>query len=98
MTLVLRRMRAHARIEGWSDQGRLASRRLRRGRRKADRIRRCRGYVVGRIYQEMIHGEHRWLWFLQTVPAPPPNQGMADTLEGAMAKFKRRYGEVKGTK
>ena len=30
---------------------------------------------VGRIYRELIHGEPKWLWFLQTVPAPPPNPG-----------------------
>jgi hypothetical protein len=32
---------------------------------------------------------------LQTVPAMPPNQGMADTLEEAQAAFKKRYEEVK---
>ena len=28
-------------------------------------------------------------------PIPPPNQGMADTLEEAQAAFKKRYEEVK---
>jgi hypothetical protein len=45
---------------------------------------------VGRIYRESIHGEPRWLWFLQTEPGPPPNQGMASSLEEAMAEFKRK--------
>jgi len=44
----------------------------------------------------MIHGERRWLWFLQTEPAPPPNSGMTDALEDAEAEFKKRYGEVTG--
>jgi hypothetical protein len=53
---------------------------------------------VGRIYREMIHGEPKWRWFLQTVPAPPPNQGMADTLDEAKAALAKRYEEVKGGK
>jgi hypothetical protein len=28
-------------------------------------------------------------------PIPPPNRGMADTLEEAKAAFKKRYEEVK---
>jgi hypothetical protein len=51
---------------------------------------------VGRIYPELIHGERKWLWFLQTEPAPPPNTGMADTLEEAKAEFKARYAQVRG--
>jgi hypothetical protein len=51
---------------------------------------------VGRIYPEVILGEPKWLWFLQTEPAPPPNSGKADSLEEAKATFKRRYQEVKG--
>jgi hypothetical protein len=31
---------------------------------------------VGRIYAEMILGEPKWMWFLQTAP----NSGKADTL------------------
>ena len=34
--------------------------------------------IVGRIYRQLIHGEPKWLWFLQTDPASPPNSGMAD--------------------
>ena len=37
--------------------------------------------VIGRICKEIIHGEGKWLWFLQQVPEagpgrpiPPPNQ------------------------
>jgi hypothetical protein len=51
---------------------------------------------VGRIYPEMIRGEPRWLWFLQTKSKLPPNSGVADTLEEAKAQFKRSYAEVKG--
>jgi hypothetical protein len=51
---------------------------------------------VGRIYPEMIKGEPKWMWFLQTEPAPPPNSGKVDSLEDAKAAFKRRYQEVKG--
>jgi hypothetical protein len=53
--------------------------------------------VVGRIYSELIKGEPRWLWLLQTEPAPPPNSDMADTLEEAAAAFKRRYQELKAS-
>lgn len=51
---------------------------------------------VGRIYPEMIHGEPKWRWFLQTVPAPPPSSGVAATLQEAKAEFKRRHAEVRG--
>jgi hypothetical protein len=50
---------------------------------------------VGRIYPGFSHGERKWLWFLQTEPAPPPNRGMTDTLEEAKAEFKKRYIEIK---
>ena len=43
-----------------------------------------------------IQGEWRWLRYLQTEPAPPPNQGKANTLEEAKAELKRRYEEVVG--
>jgi hypothetical protein len=58
--------------------------------------------VIGRIYCEMIHGERKWLWFLQYIsgappggPIPPPNQGMADSLDEAKTAFAKRYDEVK---
>jgi hypothetical protein len=49
---------------------------------------------VVRIYAQRIHGEIKWVWCLQTGPTPPPNGGIADTLEEANAAFKRRYEEV----
>jgi hypothetical protein len=51
---------------------------------------------VGRIYPETILGEPKWLWFLQTEAAPPPNSGKADSLDEAKEAFKRRYLQVKG--
>jgi hypothetical protein len=50
--------------------------------------------VVGRIYPQQIHGKPKWRWFLQTVPAPPPNSGIAATLREAKAAFKKRYEEA----
>jgi hypothetical protein len=49
----------------------------------------------GRIYPEVIRGEPKWMWFLQTEPAPPPNSGIANSLDAAKAAFKRRYAEVR---
>jgi len=51
--------------------------------------------VVGCIYPAEVCGEMRWLWFLQTVPAPPPNRGVVDSLEEAKTAFKARYAEVR---
>jgi hypothetical protein len=53
---------------------------------------------VGRLYTQRIHGEMKWVWCLQTDPAPPPNTGIADTLDDAKAAFKKRYEEVKRRK
>jgi hypothetical protein len=50
--------------------------------------------LVGRIYRQPVQGALKWLWFLQTA-APPPNQGIADTLEEAKAALATRYEEVK---
>jgi len=36
------------------------------------------------------------MWFLQAEPTPPPNSGVAASLEEAKAAFKWRYAEVKG--
>jgi hypothetical protein len=88
MTLLLRKMRAQARVEGlnpdiWADDDYAIV--------DPDINKR-----VGRIYPEIILGEPKWLWFLQTEPAPPPNSGKADSLEEAKAAFKRRYAEVEG--
>jgi hypothetical protein len=51
--------------------------------------------TVGRIYRE--HGESRWLWSVNTspFPAPPPNNGLASSLEEAKQQFKQRYEEMK---
>ena len=51
--------------------------------------------VIDRVYPEVICGEMRWLWFLQTVPAPPPNRGIVTSLEEAKTAFKARYTEVR---
>jgi len=59
MTLILRRMRAQDRIEGREpiDTG-------------EDDYAVVDETRIGRIYREPIHGEMKWRWFLQTVPAP----------------------------
>jgi hypothetical protein len=98
MTLLLRKMRAQARIDGtdpspWKNA-------------EDDYAVVDDATMVGRINREMIHGKWKWRWFLQCIPEvgprraiPPPNQGMADTLQEAKAAFKARYGEVrKGTR
>jgi hypothetical protein len=84
MTLILRRMRAQDRIEGREpvDTG-------------EDDYAVVDETRIGRIYREPTHGQMKWHWFLQTAPAPPPNSGMADTLDEAKAAIARRYREVK---
>ena len=84
MTLLLRRMRAHDRIEGREpiDTG-------------EDDYAVVDETRIGRIFREPIHGEMKWHWFLQTVPAPASNSGTADTLDDAKAAFAKRYEEVK---
>jgi hypothetical protein len=32
-----------------------------------------------------------WRWILQTLSAPPPNQGIAGTLDEVKAAIKQRY-------
>jgi hypothetical protein len=92
LTLILRKMREHARVRGydpryapheWSEN---------------DVVVIDGETCVGRIYKDIIHVEPKWRWFLQTVPAPLPNRGMADTLEDAKASFKKRHQQVKGVK
>jgi len=51
--------------------------------------------TVGRICTQRTHGEMKWVWRPQTNPAPPPNTGIADTLDDAKAAFKKRSAEVK---
>ncbi len=91
MTLLLRKSSAQARIEGWDS-----------GHWPDDDYAVVDDTIVGRIYREMILGKPKWRWFLQQIPEagpgrpiPPPNQGMADTLEEAQAAFKKRYEEVR---
>jgi hypothetical protein len=85
MTLVLRKQHAEDRIEGrepppdWSDDDYAV----------VDET------LVGRIYRQPVQDDLKWLWFLQTVPAPLPNQGIADTLEEAKAALAARYEQVK---
>jgi hypothetical protein len=40
---------------------------------------------IGRIYKERMPEGAKWLWSLQVARAPPPNQGIADTLNEAKA-------------
>jgi hypothetical protein len=88
VTLLLRTMRQQARIERWNPDIWAAD--------DFAVIDPDINKRVGRIYPELIKGELKWLWFLQTEPAPPPNSGKAESLEEAKAAFKRRYAEVKG--
>jgi hypothetical protein len=85
MTLLLRKTSTHDLIMGWNASP----------HRENDYVILDGAAMVGRIYLDTIHGEPKWRWFLQTVPATPPNQGMASTLDEAKAAFKRRYEEVK---
>ncbi len=85
MTLILRKQHAPDRIDGqepppdWSD----------------DDYAVFDETLVGRVYRQQVQGDTKWLWFLQVVPAPPPNQGLADTLEEAKAALEARYAQVK---
>ena len=84
MTLILRKGSAQARIAGferlnWADDD-------------YDIV--DETTVVGRIYRERLIGAFKWRWFLQTVPATPPNERIADSLDEAKAAFKARYEPV----
>jgi hypothetical protein len=50
---------------------------------------------VGRIHKDAT--SPRWTWSVNTspYPAPPPNNGLAPTLEEAKAEFRARYEEMK---
>jgi hypothetical protein len=43
-----------------------------------------------------IHKDTTWFWSVNTSPflAPPPNNGLAKSLEEAKQQFKRRYEEM----
>jgi hypothetical protein len=92
MALLLRKSSAQARIEGWESCN-----------WPDDDYAVVEDTIVGRIYREMILGKPKWRWFLRQIPEaglgrpiPPPNQGMADTLDEAKAAFAKRYEEVSG--
>jgi hypothetical protein len=50
---------------------------------------------VGRFHKDAT--SPRWIWSVNTspYPAPPPNNGLAPTLEEAKREFKARYEEMK---
>ncbi len=52
---------------------------------------------VGRIYKDVIHGEPKWSWSINTspYPTPPPHNGVENSLEEAKVAFKTRYEEMK---
>jgi hypothetical protein len=80
MTLILRTMKKHT---GWEDA-------------KDDYvILDDAGNSVGRIHKDTT--SPRWIWSVNTspYPAPPPNNGLAPTLEEAKQQFKVRYEEMK---
>jgi hypothetical protein len=85
MTLFLRKLRAEDRIEGqdpppdWSEDDYVV----------------VEETLIGRIYRQEVQGDLKWLWFLQSTPAPSPKQGIADTLEEAKAALAARYEEIK---
>ena len=51
--------------------------------------------LIGRIYRRPVGRDLKWLWFLQTAPAPLPNEGAADTLEEARAALAAPYDQIK---
>jgi len=90
MTLVLRKQRAQDRIKGrysfdWGEDDYVV----------IDDTQAVDETQIGRIYKERVSAGVKWLWFLQVVRAPPPNQGIADTLDEAKAALAKRYEEVR---
>jgi hypothetical protein len=84
MKLLLRKSDTHNLIMGWTASP----------HRENDYVILDGAAMVGRVYLDTIRGGPKWRWFLQTVPATPPNQGMADSLDKAKAAFKKRYEQV----
>jgi hypothetical protein len=87
VTIFLRKMRAHAVIEGrdpapWSNDDDYAV---------------VEGKLIGRIYRERVPGgDMKWRWFLQSgLVVPQPNSGEADTLEEAKAALAERYRQLR---
>jgi hypothetical protein len=87
MPLILRLMNKHARFMGWGDHWGPDDYVI------LDRD----GRSVGRIYKDYIQGSPRWFWSVNTspFPAPPPNNGLAYSLDEAKEQFKQRYEEMK---
>ena len=84
MTLVLRKQHAEDRIEGLEPPPDWSD----------DDYAVVDETLVGRIYRQQVQGDIKWLWFV-TLPAAPPNQGIAETLEEAQAALAARYEQVK---
>ena|SRR5258708_5570557 len=81
MTLVFRKQRAQDRIEGrysfdWGEDDYAV-------------IDETQVYETQIIYKERVPAGVKWLWILQVVRAPPPNKGIADTLDEAKAALHR---------
>jgi hypothetical protein len=90
MTLVLRKQRAQDRIKGrysfdWGEDDYTV----------IDETQVGDDMQIGRIYKERVRAGVKWLWVLQVVRAPPPNKGIADTLDEAKAALAKRYEEMK---
>jgi hypothetical protein len=84
MTLVLRKQRAQDRIKGrysfdWGEDDYAV----------IDETHVVDETQIGRIYKERTPEGVKWLWSLQVARAPPPNQGIADTLDEAKAALAR---------
>jgi hypothetical protein len=79
MTLILRKQHAQDHIEGqgapldWSEDDYAV----------VDET------LIGRIYRQPVQGDLKWLWFLQTVPAPLPNQGICRHAGGSAGGVSR---------
>jgi hypothetical protein len=81
VTLLLRRKNAQDRHEGreplpWKDDDYAVL--------DGDRL-------IGRMYRERLPAGDMWMWFLHVRPAPPPRQGIADSLDQAKAEFAEAY-------
>jgi hypothetical protein len=81
MTLLLRKQNAQDRIEGREPFGRNDT----DYGVLHDEIR------IGRMYLEQLPAGEKWCWFLQVMGAPPPNRGIADTLDEAKAAIAAAY-------
>jgi hypothetical protein len=85
MALTLRTMNKHAQLMGWGDHWGEDDFVILDDEKRS----------VGRIHKEGT--SPTWIWSVNTspFPAPPPNNGLAPTLEEAKQQFKHRYLEMK---